>query len=145
MISLLYSLSSLWMASQANDSPSANKGGSPYLGLKDLHAQEMMGRTDPRVGQAGRPVPTGLGPSWPDSVAPSVPWVLMSFMHFAPSICTILMMSSSRPTWRFFTHEVRSFTLQSSGVLLCKTSVLATFGSDFIKLLNTNGTSQFLL
>jgi hypothetical protein len=61
-------------------------------------------------------------------------------MHFAPSICMILMMSSSRPRWRFFVHEVRSFTLQSPGVFLCSTLVLATIGSDFIKLMNTNKT-----
>jgi hypothetical protein len=40
-------------------------------------------------------------------------------------------------------HEVRSFTLQSSGMFLCNTSVLATIGSDFIKLMNTNKTSMF--
>jgi hypothetical protein len=28
------------------------------------------------------------------------------FMHFAPSISTILMLSSSRPRWRFSLHEV---------------------------------------
>jgi hypothetical protein len=32
------------------------------------------------------------------------------------------------------------FTLQSPGVFLCSTSVLATIGSDFIKLMNTNKT-----
>jgi hypothetical protein len=37
-------------------------------------------------------------------------------------------------------HEVQSFTLQSSGMFLCNTSVLATNGSDFIKLMNTNKT-----
>jgi hypothetical protein len=61
-------------------------------------------------------------------------------MHFAPSICTILTMSSSRPRWRFSVHEVRSFTLQSSGMFLCNTSILATIGSDFIKLRNMNKT-----
>jgi hypothetical protein len=61
-----------------------NGGASTYLGLKDLHAQEKGGRTEPRVGQAGRPGPTGLGPSWPDSVAPSLPWVLMSLCTLAP-------------------------------------------------------------
>jgi hypothetical protein len=61
-------------------------------------------------------------------------------MHFAPSTCMILTMSSSRPRWRFSVHEVRSFTLQSSGVFLRSTSVLATIGSDFIMLMNTNKT-----
>jgi hypothetical protein len=37
-------------------------------------------------------------------------------------------------------HEVRSFTFQSPGVFLRSTSVLATIGSDFIKLMNTNKT-----
>jgi hypothetical protein len=66
-------------------------------------------------------------------------------MHFAPSICTILTMSSSCPRWRVFSHEVRSFTLQSSGKFLCNTSVLATFRCDFMKLSNMNGTPQLLL
>jgi hypothetical protein len=63
-----------------------------------------------------------------------------AFMHFAPSTCMILTMSSSRPRWRFFVHEFRSFTLQSPGVFLRNTLVLATIGSDFIKLMNTNKT-----
>jgi hypothetical protein len=63
-----------------------------------------------------------------------------AFMHFAPSTCTILTMSSSRPRWRFSLHEVRSFTLQSPGVFLHSTSVLATIGSGFIKLVNMNKT-----
>jgi hypothetical protein len=61
-------------------------------------------------------------------------------MHFAPSICMILTMSSSHPRWRFFVYEVWSFTLQSPGVFLRSTSVLATIRSDFIKLMNTNKT-----
>jgi hypothetical protein len=61
-------------------------------------------------------------------------------MHFAPSICMILTMSSSRPRWRFFVHEVRSFTLQSPGVFLRSTLVLATIGSDFLELMNMNKT-----
>jgi hypothetical protein len=35
-----------------------------------------------------------------------------------PPTCMILTMSSSRPRWRFSSHEVRSFTLQSPGVFL---------------------------
>jgi hypothetical protein len=61
-------------------------------------------------------------------------------MHFAPSTCTMLTMLYSHPRWRFSVHEVWSFTLQSSGMFLCNTSVLATIGSDFIKLMNTNKT-----
>jgi hypothetical protein len=95
------------------------------------------GRTDPR---SGRGWPASVGRPWPIPTqfgrpfAPVGPHV---FMHFAPSTCTILTMSSSRPRWRY---EVRSFTLQSSGMFLCNTSVLATIGSDFIKLMNTNKT-----
>jgi hypothetical protein len=63
-----------------------------------------------------------------------------AFMHFAPSTCMILTMSSSRTRWMFSVHEVRSFTLQSPVVFLRNTSVLATIGSDFIKLMNTNKT-----
>jgi hypothetical protein len=69
---------------QANGSLPANGGASTYLGLKDLYTQEMGGRTDPRVGQAGRPGPTGLGPSWPGSVAPSFSWVLLSLCTLPP-------------------------------------------------------------
>jgi hypothetical protein len=61
-------------------------------------------------------------------------------MHFAPSTGMIFTMSSSRPRWRFSAHEVQSFTLQSLGVFIRSTSVLATIGSDFIKLMNTNKT-----
>jgi hypothetical protein len=57
-----------------------------------------------------------------------------------PSICTIFTMSSSRPRWRFSLHEVRCFTLQSSRMFLCNTSVLTTIGSDFIMLINMNKT-----
>jgi hypothetical protein len=98
------------------------------------------GRTDPRSGP-GRP-------AWADLPRPipaqfGRPFALVDphvFMHIVPSSCTILMMSSLRPRWRFSLHEVRSFTLQSSGMFLCNTSVLATIGSDFIKLINTNKT-----
>jgi hypothetical protein len=110
------SLSSLWMDSwcewlsscewrclqnfRVGDSSSARKGG---------------GRTDPRSGPGRpdwadqpRPIPARFGRPF----APVSPQVIM---HFAPSICMILTMSSSRPRWRFSVHEVRSFTLQSSG------------------------------
>jgi hypothetical protein len=123
----------------------ANGGASSNLGLKDLQVQEKGGRTDPRSGlgqpawaDRPRPIPARFGHPF----APVGPHV---FMHFAPSTCTILMMSSSRPRWRFSLHEVRSFTLQSSGMFLCNTSVLATFGSDFITLINMNETPKLLL
>jgi hypothetical protein len=81
--------------------------------LKDLHTQEKGGRTDPwggpgRPAWADRPRPILVRFGRPfASVGPHV------FMHFAPSICTILTMSSSRPRWRFSLHEDQSFTLQS--------------------------------
>jgi hypothetical protein len=111
------------------------------LRLKVLRVQEKEGgRTDPRSGlgrpawaDRPRPIPARFGRPF-SPVGPHV------FMHFAPSTCTILTMSSSRPRSWFSLHEVRSFTLQSSGMFLCNTSVLATIGSDFIKLINTNKT-----
>jgi hypothetical protein len=107
----------------------ANGGASSNLGLKDLRVQEKGERTDPRSGPGQpawadqpRPIPAQFGRPF----APVGPHV---FMHFAPSTCTILTMSPSRPRWMF----------------LCNTSVLATFGSDFIKLINTNKTPKLLL
>jgi hypothetical protein len=120
--------------------PGGNGGTSRVLGLKILRVQGKGGRTGHR---------SGLGrPSWADRprpisarlgrpFAPVGPQVIM---HFAPSTCMILTMSSLRPRWRFSSHEVRSFMLQSPGVFLCNTLVLATIGSDFIKLMNTNKT-----
>jgi hypothetical protein len=110
------------------------------LGLKVLRVQEKGGRTNPRSGP-GRPAwadrPRSIPAQFGRPFAPVGPHV---FMHFAPSICTILTMLSSRPRWRFSLREVRSFTLQSSGMFLGNTSVLATIGSDFIKLINMNKT-----
>jgi hypothetical protein len=95
-------------------------------------------RTDPQSGP-GRPAwaaqPRPISARFGHPFAPAGPHV---FMHLAPSICSILTMSSSRPRWRFSLHEIRSFTLQSSGMFLCNTSVLATIGSDFIELINMN-------
>jgi hypothetical protein len=115
---------------------------------KDLHQLRVEG---PLGAIKGGPNQPRSGPGWPAwadrprpiparfgrPFAPVGPYV---FMHFAPSICTILTMSSSHPRWRFSLQEVRPFTLQSSGMFLCNTSVLATLGSDFIKLMNTNKT-----
>jgi hypothetical protein len=116
----------------------ANGGASRTLGLKILRVQGKGGRTDVGSGPgrpawADRPIPILARFGRP--FAPVGPQVIM---HFAPSICMILVMSSSRPRWRFSAHEVWSFTLQSPGVFLRNTSVLATIGSDFIKLMNTN-------
>jgi hypothetical protein len=97
-------------------------------------------RTDHRGG-LGRPAwadrPRPISAQFSRSFAPVGPQVIM---HFAPSTCMILTMSSSRPIWRFSAHEVRSFTLQSPGGVPRSTSVLATIGSDFINLMNTNKT-----
>jgi hypothetical protein len=142
------SLSSLWMASWYEwlsplvrmALPSANVSASRTLGLKILRVKGKGGQTDPR---------SGLGrPAWADRPGPTsarfgrpfAPVGSHVFMHFAPSTCMILTMSSSRPRWRFSVHEVRSFTLQSPGVFLRNTSVLATIESDFIRLMNTNKT-----
>jgi hypothetical protein len=133
-------LSSLWMASWCEWLSLSNGGASRVLGLKILWVQGKEGRTD-----AG----TGLGrPAWADRPRPNsarfgrpfAPVGPQVIMHFAPSTCMILTMSSSPPRWRFSTHEVRSFTLQSPGVFLRSTSVFATIGSNFIKLMNTNKT-----
>jgi hypothetical protein len=108
--------------------------------VEDPSGAKKGGRTDPRRGPGRpawtdrpRPIPARFGRPF----APVSPQVIM---HFAPSICMILTMSSLRPRWRFSGHKVGSFTLQSPGVFLRSTSVLATTGSDFIKLMNTNET-----
>jgi hypothetical protein len=123
-----------------NVSPLANGSASRTLGLKILRVQGKGGRTDPLSGPGRpawanrpRPIPTRFGHPF----APVGPQVIM---HFAPSICMILTMSSSHPRWRFSMHEIRSFTLQSPGVFLRNTLVLATIGSGFIKIMNTNKT-----
>jgi hypothetical protein len=124
----------------ANGSLLPNGGASRALGLKILRVQGG-GRTDvgsgpsrPAWADRPRPIPARFGRPFAPPVGPQV------IMHFAPSTCTILTMSSSRPRWRFSVHEVRSFTLESPGVFLCSTLVLATIGSDFIKLMNTKKT-----
>jgi hypothetical protein len=130
----------LWMASRCE-----------WLSLCEWQRLHGFRVEDPSVqGKGGRTDP-GTGPGWPawaDRPRPISSWLGRPFapvgphviMHFAPSICIILTMLSSRPRWRFSVHEVWSFTLQSSGMFLCNTSVLATIGSDFIKLMNTNKT-----
>jgi hypothetical protein len=134
------SLSSLWMASRCEWLSFVNGRASRDLGLKILRVQGKGGRTD---------VGSGPGrPAWVDRPRPTsarfgrpfAPVGSHAFIHFAPSTCMILTMSSSRPRWRFSVHEVRSFMFQSPGVFLHNTSVLATIGSDFIKLMNMNKT-----
>jgi hypothetical protein len=132
------------MASRANGSLSCE-----WWCLKDLRVE---GSSGARKGRPNRPPDGPSRLAWADRprpmparfghpFAPVGPHV---FRHFAPSTCTILTMSSSCPRWRFSLHEVWSFTLQSSRMFLCNTSVLATFESDFIKLLNTNETPKLL-
>jgi hypothetical protein len=99
----------------ANGSPSVNGGTSRTLGLQILRVQGNGGRTDVGSGP-GRPTWADL--PRPTSARFSHPFALVgarAFMHFAPSTCMVLTMSSSHPRWRFSVHEVRSFTLQSSG------------------------------
>jgi hypothetical protein len=121
-ISLRRSPSSLSLACGwppgVNGSLPVNGGASRVLGLKILRVQGKGGRTNHR---------SGLGrPAWADRPRPIsgqfgrpfVPVGPQVIMHFAPSTCMILTMSSSHPRWRFSSHEVRSFTLQSPGVFL---------------------------
>jgi hypothetical protein len=109
--------------------------------LQDFRVEDPLGarkggaEPTPEVGQADRPRPLPARFSRP--FAPLCPQVIM---HFAPSFYMILTLLSSCPRWRFSVHEVQSFTLQSPGVFLRRTSVLATIGNDFIKLMNTNKT-----
>jgi hypothetical protein len=102
----------------ANGSLPVDGGASRVLGLKILRVPGKGGRTGHRSGLgrpawAHRPGPTSARFDRP--FAPVGPHVIM---YFAPSTCMILTMSSSRSTWRFSSHEVRSFTLQSPGVFL---------------------------
>jgi hypothetical protein len=97
----------------ANGSLPVDGGASRVLGLKILRVQRKGGEPATEVGWAGRPGPTSARFGRP--FAPVGPHVIM---YFAPTTCMILTMSSSRPRWRFSSHEVRSFTLQSPGVFL---------------------------
>jgi hypothetical protein len=110
------------------------------LRIEDPSGASKGGRTDvgsgpgrPAWADRPRPIPSQL-------CRPFAPVGRQVIMHFAPSICMILAMSSSRPRWKFFVHEVWSFTLQSPGVFLRSTSVLAAIRSDFIKIMTTNKT-----
>jgi hypothetical protein len=108
------SLSSLWMAFWCEWLSLLSNGGAQAFRVQDPSGARKTGPNRPPewAGSAG------LGPPRPGSVAPFAPLGPYAFMYFAPSTCMILMMLSSRPTWRFSSHEVRSFTLQSPGVFL---------------------------
>jgi hypothetical protein len=139
------SLSSLWTTSRANGSLPANGSASTCLGLTHPHTQETGDRTASGMGQVGQPGPTDPGPFQPGSVASLRTWVLLSLCTLPPPFAPFLTMSFSCLWWRVFSLEVWSFTLQSFGMSLCNTSVLATFGCDFMKLSNMNETPQLLL
>jgi hypothetical protein len=92
--------------SSSGDLPSLSVACGWPPGAKILWVQGNGGRTDPQSGPGRpawadrpRPIPARFGRPF----APVGPQVIM---HFAPSICIILTMSSSRPRWRFFVHEV---------------------------------------
>jgi hypothetical protein len=122
--------------------------GSPLCEWRRLQGFRVEDPSGARKGRPNRLLEWAGWPAWADRPGPTsarfgrpfAPVGLHAFMHFAPSTCMIFTMSSSRPRWRFSVHEVRSFTLQSPGVFLRNTSVLANIGSDFIKLMNTNKT-----
>jgi hypothetical protein len=117
LLSLSLSLACGWPPG-VNGSLLREGGASRLLGLKILRVQGKGGRTDHRDG-LGRPDwadrPRPISARFGRPLVPVGPQVIM---HFAPSTCMILTMSSSRPRWRFSSREVRSFTLQSPGVFL---------------------------
>jgi hypothetical protein len=104
--------------SGANDSPLYRMAAPRLLGFKILRVQGKRDRTGHRSG-LGRPaLADRTGPTSARFGRPFRSMGPYAFMYFAPSTCMILMMLSSRPRWRFSSHEVRSFTLQSPGVFL---------------------------
>jgi hypothetical protein len=133
-ISLLFSLACGWPLRRMALCL-ANGGASSNIGLNDLRVQEKVGRTDACSGPGW--------PAWADRPKP----ISSRFGHpFAPVGPHVFALC---PLYLHHFDDVilasRSFTLQSSGMFLCNTSVLATFGSDFIKLLNTNKTPKLIL
>jgi hypothetical protein len=112
------SLSSLWMASWCEWLSPLSNGGAQAFSVQDLSGARKMGPNRPPK-WAG---PAGLGRSaWAHLGPVRSPLCSrgsLCIYVLCPSTCMILTMSSSRPRWRFSSHEVRSFTLQSSGVFL---------------------------
>jgi hypothetical protein len=119
-ISLLLSLACGWPPG-ANGSLSCEWQRLQGFRVEDPSGARKGGRTDARS-RLGRPAwadrPRPISAQFGRPFAPVGPQVIM---HFAPSTCMILTMSSSRPRWRFSVHEVRSFMLQSPGVFLRST------------------------
>jgi hypothetical protein len=113
----------LWMASWCEWLSPLSNGGTQAFRVQDPLGARKTGPNRPpewagsaglgRPAWADRPGPTSARFGCP--FAPVGPHVIM---HFDPSTCMILTMSSSRPRWRFSAHEVRSFMLQSPGVFL---------------------------
>jgi hypothetical protein len=88
---------------------STNGGASTDLGLKILRVQRKGAEPTLIVGQVDRLGPTGLGPSRPSSVAPSLPWVLMCLCTLPPPFALF---------WRCHPH------VQDGGSLCMKFSLL---------------------
>jgi hypothetical protein len=108
----------LWMASWCEWLSPLSNGGAQAFRVQYPSSARKTGPNRP---------PEWAGPAaWADRPRPTSaqfgrPFALVGphvIMHFAPSTCMILTMSSSRPRWRFSSHEVWSFTLQSPGVFL---------------------------
>jgi hypothetical protein len=102
----------------ANGSPLYRMAVPRLLGFKILRVQGKRDRTGHWSGLGQPAWADWLGPTSARFIRPFAPVGPHEIMHFAPSTCMILTMSSSHPRWRFSSHEVRSFTLQSSGVFL---------------------------
>jgi hypothetical protein len=98
--------------------PLSNGGASRVLGLKIFRVQGKRGRTGHRSGLGRLAWADRPGPTSARFGRPFAPVGTHVIMLFAPSTCMILTMSSSCPRWRFSSHEVRSFMLQSPGVFL---------------------------
>jgi hypothetical protein len=108
----------LWMASWCDWLSSCRMAAPRLLLFKILRVQGKWDRTGHRSG-LGRPA--WADRPWPTSARfgrPFAPVGPHEIMHFASSTCMILTMSSSCPRWRFSSHEVRPFTLQTPGVFL---------------------------
>jgi hypothetical protein len=131
-------LSSLWMAFWCEWLSPPSNGGAQAFRVQDPSGARKTGPNRPPewAGSAGRPGPTSA--QFGRSVGP------YAFMYFVPSTCMILTMLSSRPMKVLFAWSSIFYASILGGVPR-STSVLATFGSDFIKLMNTNKTPKILL